>query len=104
MRESEYNPIHVIVDQLGEKQLLLQLAEELNEFAHAALKLYRAIDGSNPTPRSEAECKDAMLEELADVSVCLTVLGYNTPLNRSRMATIYGEKIRRWAERLENKK
>lgn len=45
---------------LGESELLAQLAEEAAELAQAALKLRRALDGSNPTPKSVSECRDAL--------------------------------------------
>lgn len=95
------NPIDVILEHLDQKELLCQLAEEASELVQAALKLRRAYDQTNPTPKTVQQCQDALLEELADVSVCCTALGYDSPLSRSRTAAIYGEKIQRWAERLE---
>ena len=37
---------------LDKTEILAQLAEESSELAQAALKLRRAIDGKNPTPKS----------------------------------------------------
>lgn len=95
------HPLDVILDHLDQGELLCQLAEEATELAHAALKLRRAYDQTNPTPKTAQQCYEALLEELADVSVCCTALGYDSPLSRSRIAAVYGEKIQRWAERLE---
>lgn len=40
-----------IIDHLSQGEILAQMAEELAEAAQAALKLRRALDDSNPTPR-----------------------------------------------------
>lgn len=42
--------------------------------AQAALKLRRALDGTNPTPKSVAECEANLLEEWADVNVAFDQL------------------------------
>ena len=56
-----------ISDILPETEILAQLAEEASELAQAALKLRRALDGTNPTPKSVEECEENLLEELADI-------------------------------------
>ena len=45
-----------VSDILPKTEILAQLAEEASELAQAALKLRRALDGTNPTPKSVAEC------------------------------------------------
>lgn len=45
-----------INDYLTTPDLLCQLAEEASELAQAALKLKRAMEGTNPTPKSVEEC------------------------------------------------
>lgn len=50
------------------------MAEEASELAQAALKLRRALDGTNPTPKSVAECEANLMEEFADISNAVTVL------------------------------
>ena len=95
------DPIGVIVGRLDEKELLCQLAEESAELSQAALKLRRAYDGTNPTPKSERECMEQLIEEMCDVCVCCTALGLDTRENRRRMAEIMQAKIMRWAARLE---
>ena len=94
-------PIDAIVELLGRDELLCQLAEEASELAQAALKLRRAYSKKNPTPKTVEQCVDNLLEEIGDVSVCCTALGYDSPLNRSRISAVYSEKVLRWAERLE---
>lgn len=96
------DPIEVILDHLDQDELLCQLAEEASELAQAALKLRRAYNQINPTPKTAQQCYEELLEEIGDVSVCCTALGYDSPLSRSRIAGIYGEKLQRWAKRLED--
>ena len=96
------DPVGMIVGRLGETELLCQLAEEACELSQAALKLRRAIDGTNPTPKSERECFEQLLEEMCDVCVCCTALGLDTRENRRHMAEIMQAKILRWAARLED--
>lgn len=56
-----------ISDILPKTKILAQLAEEASELAQAALKLRRALDGTNPTPKSVEECLENIQEEMADV-------------------------------------
>lgn len=91
-----------IADYLPETEILAQLAEEASELAQAALKLRRALDGTNPTPKSVRECRKALVEEIADMRVCLQEL----PLTSAeRMATyqIADKKLARWVKRLLEK-
>lgn len=44
-----------VSDILPKTEILAQLAEEASELAQAALKLRRAINGKNTTPRSISE-------------------------------------------------
>ncbi len=50
-----------VSDILPKTEILAQLAEEASELAQAALKLRRALDGTNPTPKSVEECQNASL-------------------------------------------
>ena len=94
------NLIRKIAMRLGMEVLLCQLAEECAELIQAAMKLYRIRNGENPTPVTEEEAKAALLEEIADVSICLTALGIDTGLNRMKIQAEVDRKTRRWAERL----
>lgn len=83
-----------IVDRIGKPALLEQTAEECAELAHACLKEARRLRGENPTPKTEIECWMAIIEEMADVEICLKMLreaGFWSNLdlvdkNRRRMA------------------
>lgn len=89
-----------ITDYLSESEILAQLAEEAAELAQAALKLRRAIDGTNPTPKSREECLKNLVEEYADVLVCVNSLDDDC---FSFFVDCYGEKKERWLKRLQEK-
>ena len=63
-----------VSDILPKTEILAQLAEEASELAQAALKLRRALDGTNPTPKSVAECEANLIEEFADISNAINSL------------------------------
>lgn len=98
-------PVETVSRYMTEIELLAQLAEEAAELAQAALKLRRAISGTNPTPRPLEECRAALLEELADLQCVVEVLDYSQCLlDCNALEMIYNTiraKMRRWAERLE---
>lgn len=91
-----------IVEYLGEPEVLAQLAEEASELAQAALKLRRALEGTNPTPKTEAECRAALLEEVADVELCYEILGFQSLPTLPDIGRIMRRKKKRWIERLVN--
>ena len=88
---------------LGTPELLTQLAEECSELAQAALKLRRSITGINPTPMVEEVARSALIEEIADLFVCLDALGIQTDEYEDLVIRIWDEKMARWAKRLEEK-
>lgn len=57
-----------IFDALPEEEILAQMAEECVEASKAALKLRRVRCGVNPTPVSEKDAFENLVEELADIS------------------------------------
>lgn len=89
-----------ISDLLNDKELLCQLAEEAAELSQAALKLRRAIDGKNPTPKTFGECKLELDEEIADVELCLNELGFHSEDHLFIQANIMDDKRKRWLSRL----
>lgn len=98
-----------VSDILPKTEILAQLAEEASELAQAALKLRRALDGTNPTPKDVEECEMNLLEELADVKVTFTVyLEDSKPCIKSRVSEEINKtaeiKLDRWLSRLEAKK
>ena len=87
-----------IVDRIGLPALLEQTAEECTELAHACLKEARRLRGENPTPCTEEECKVAIMEETADVLLCLGLLddaGYTLSFATEK------KKLDRWHQRLD---
>lgn len=98
-KEIDYIRQHVPTD-----ELLCQLAEELAEMQHAAMKYRRAGKGDNPTPVTLEQARENLLEEIADVSLCLKLLGLDH-LDREfclRITRTVNEKARRWVGRLES--
>ena len=66
--------LRFIRGQITEEDALCAIAEESAELAQAALKLRRAMTGTNPTPVAPKTAKDSILEEIADVQVVCDVL------------------------------
>lgn len=91
-----------VSDILPKTEILAQLAEEASELAQAALKLRRALDGTNPTPKSVEECRKAFEEEYADVVNCIIALDLDDAVF-DRMQKMQNEKEVRWLYRLEAK-
>ncbi|MBO6093407.1 MAG: hypothetical protein J6P40_07285 [Oscillospiraceae bacterium] len=89
-----------IIDKVPLTELLAGLAEESCELAQAALKMRRALDGTNPTPVSVNKALDALQEEIADVLLYAESL---QPVWKTIMDTMI-EKKERWAKRLEEVK
>ena len=97
-----------VSDILPKTEILAQLAEEASELAQAALKLSRALDGTNPTPKDVEECEMNLLEELADIKVAFTVyLAGSKPCIKARVSEEINKtaeiKLDRWLSRLEAK-
>lgn len=104
MTDMEY-----ITSRLSREDILCQLAEEAAELAQAALKLRRAITGTNPTPVSENDVKHTLNEEIVDVAVAVeawfrsVIIGIDeigTDDIKSALGTFADIKIARWAQRL----
>ena len=92
----------MIVEHIGVPALLEQLAEECCELAQASLKMARKLRDENPTPKSIEDIRDNLIEEIADVDVCLDRLGDETDIvDRLELAMIEIDKKKRWQERLE---
>ena len=87
------------IKNLSEPVRLEQLAEEAAELAHAALKLSRILRGESPTPVSEAEAREALVREIADVMVCVDAVT-DTRMLRD-IGTCCTEKKDRWEQRLK---
>lgn len=81
-----------------------QLAEEAAELTQAVLKYNRAMGFGCYTPMNPKDANDAMVEEIADVLLCMEAAFPHCPGNMdfySNLARVYREKAERWAERLK---
>jgi NTP pyrophosphatase (non-canonical NTP hydrolase) len=95
--------IEFLRDELSLGEMLASLAEESAELAQAALKLRRAYDGSNPTPKSYLECLLNLEEEIGDVSNVISVLFWGDVIGDKAFFLANPEKITRWAERIKER-
>lgn len=95
--------IEYISTHLSRCEVLAQLAEEAAELAQAALKLRRAMGGVNPTPVAEAEAWDNLVEEHADVSLCLCLCALFSMGDVEKANAIVEAKAARWRQRLEER-
>lgn len=95
--------IDYITKHLSEGDILCQIAEEATELAKAALKLKRAIEGTNPTPVTKKEAIENLVEEIADIELCLNIFSTKTsddfPYDLEE--EIYTTKADRWCKRLK---
>lgn len=93
--------IRFVQENIPFEELLCQLAEECNELGKAALKLRRTYSNANPTPVKRREALNALIEEIADVKLCLHVCGFEDVTDKIRVNRIITEKAKRWVARLE---
>lgn len=91
--------VNDIRNALPEEELLAGLAEEAAELVQAALKLRRAIDGTNPTPISIVEALNSLCEEAADVKLYLDIFH----VDHNKIQEIENFKLERWISRLKEK-
>lgn len=99
MKELDRRDFEHIKQALPTAELLAQLAEEALELAHATLKLRRALDRTNPTPTTPSDALDAVVEELADVSLLFDLLEMEQ--YRDDIDKIKHSKLMRWNKRLK---
>lgn len=85
--------------------MLCQLAEEAAELAQAALKLRRAVGGTNPTPVTRNEATKELITEIADTAVAVKVyLACDAAVEIDDVIKrIMSRKTARWVERLSAK-
>lgn len=85
---------------LGKEELLVQLSEEAGELAKAALKMRRTMSERNPTPITFEDAEKNLIEEIADVLFCLSLIGYAPESLEKELGEIRAYKTVRWAGRL----
>ena len=85
-------------EQLSPADQFGQVAEEAVELAHAAMKMQRILNGTNPTPVTEKEAMGKVMEEICDLFNALEVLKLDVNL---KYEGIRKKKLARWVERIK---
>lgn len=94
--EKKKAPMEKIKQEIGEEEVLAQLAEEATELAQAALKLRRSLNGRNVTPVSRLDAEMDVQEEMADVLLMMVMVG----IEPGEIAETVYKKVPRWCGRL----
>lgn len=84
-------------EQLSPADQFGQVAEEAVELAHAAMKMQRILNGTNPTPVTEKDAMSKLMEEICDLYNALEVLKLDVSL---KYEGIRKKKMARWVERI----
>lgn len=85
-------------EQLSASDQFGQVAEEAVELAHAAMKMQRVLNGTNPTPVTEKEAMGKVMEEICDLYNALEVLKLDVSL---KYEGIRKKKMARWVDRIK---
>lgn len=99
--------LEYIAENLSNEDILCQIAEEAAELAQAALKLRRAITGTNPTPVTVGEAVENLIEEYGDTVVAMTAYYMKYGAIDGKVAEIIEQdnpKFNRWAQRIKEGK
>lgn len=75
------------------------LAKAASRLAHSALKLRRTMPHENPTPVTTEAAVLKVQEEVADVLLCLDILGFD--VTDPNIDLIQEQKVMRWIRRLK---
>ena len=97
----------LIANKLGAEEILTAIAEEASELTQAVLKLRRAYNKLNYTPKTEADCIQNVTEEMADLEVSIEILRLCISTDVLRFMDDYKtdikeRKLERWFDRLGN--
>lgn len=99
--------LEYIAANLSDEDILCQIAEEAAELAQAALKLRRAITGTNPTPVSYEDAIYNLIEEYGDVVGAFRVYAKKSKID-TEVYELSNENIEskfdRWAKRIKESK
>lgn len=93
-------PIDQIREMMPLAEIMTQLAEEAAELSQAALKYRRTLSNANPTPVTRHEAEKILLEEIADVKLCLHVSGFEAVRHKIQVNRTISAKAERWLDRL----
>ncbi len=88
---------------IGEPAILEMVAEECSELAHPCLKLARILRKENPTNASKIVCRDEIVEEAADMFICMEFLASLSWWDEEctkKMERIIREKLKRMRDRV----
>ena len=99
--------LEYIAENLSEEDILCQISEEADELAKAALKLRRAITGTNPTPVTAEKAADNLIEEYGDTVVaCVAYFIKHDLIDRKHVDILEksNTKYSRWADRIKEGK
>ena len=104
--KNRYFEKELIAKRLGVEELLTAVAEEASELAQASLKLRRALNGKNYTPKTYHEVLHNFAEEIADVELCIEVLLFSFCENDCYIIngikkSMKEKKVVRWFDRLK---
>lgn len=89
-----------IISTLTLDDLLIQLTEETGELTKAAAKYNRVARGTNPSPVSMQDARDALVEEIADVNVAAEAVRRKIGISCDEIAEVEDAKIERWWGRI----
>lgn len=88
--------IAIIRRDIPKADLYEQLAEEAAELSQAANKMARVLRGTNPTPKTEEEARNSLIEEYTDV------VNVGTNILDIHPDWLIGDyKLYRWKKRIE---
>lgn len=101
--------LEYIAHNLSAEDILCSIAEEASELAKAALKLRRAITGTNPTPVTVDEALNNLIEEYSDTTGAFGVyavkqFGEDISIIAEKVGLTTDTKYDRWAERIKESK
>jgi hypothetical protein len=79
-------------EEIGTAATYEMLAEECSELAQACLKYARILRGENPTPKTQAEVLNNIIEEYTDVRLVASDLGiiYDNNIVRHKLLRFEG--------------
>lgn len=90
-----------LISEMSEQALLEQLLEESGELVQAISKRLRILRGESPTPVTATANLKSVIEECADVYLCLDTVTEKLKINDA-VEEIKHYKTLRWVERLNS--
>lgn len=94
----------LILDHVPRNELLAQLAEECSELASAALHCRRCskeISPINPTRTSNSDAEFALMQEVADVELLISIIANDNPAMKIMIDTVKRQKQTRWENEIK---